>query len=672
MFEVVKVGNVSTMASPSATNHVYVVDVSGSMHGSLPAMRTHLKNIVSMITTPDDTFSIIYFSGRGQCGVVVENVPVKDIGSVTSIQAAIDRWLSPIGLTGFSGPLELSIDLADRLDSGKNNNFVMLTDGYDNQSSRDDIIEAARALPSKYDSVAFIEFGWWCDRPLIQKMAEVSGGVHLFADGYKEYEPVFENSIKDAIRVPKVEVAVNKKAKSAMYVQDDNIIIVDVGDDHTVSVPETVDYVYAIVPKDVLQKQMSEDRLYMVLYYALKKDDAQLVWRTLEALGDIRLIDEYTNAFTRQEVSNVQDIVKECIFDKEERYKNGKDLNYLPVEDATTIMDVVGVLAQGDVKIYTDSPMFKYKRTTKATTQAEELPRFTPSPGECSTVTGIVQHSSRANVSIQTIVNGTVEVPENEWDLKHIPTHITRNYTVIKDGVRNIDDLPVVVDDKTYDALTDILGLEQMTVVSDNHIIIHMSKLPVINRMMSRSVSLDSYVSLVERLTDLQGVVKGLKASISTENRKTDGMKEKYGDDAAGWLSSIGVRDYGFSPKTKSAESQDFYPATEVVYKLKGLSSLPSVKDVVKKLDADKPLTLRERLVHEGMMNDASSPKEALEAAQSEVKGIQNELSKLTYSIIIGKTWFDGVEDDPVNAGAVILGEQVPLTISTKKSDIPI
>lgn len=673
MFEVVKVGDNQTVASPNATNHVYVVDVSGSMNRSLPAMRTHLKNIVAMITTPEDTFSIIYFSGRGQCGVVVENVPVADIGSVTAIQKTIDRWLAPIGLTGFHEPMELALDLAGRLEPSKNNNFVMLTDGYDNQSKVPNILEAAKNLPSKYDSVAFIEFGWFCDRNLIKSMAEMSGGVHLFADGYDEYERRFESSIQDAIRVPKIDVAVNKKAKSAMYIHEDNIIIADVGDNHSVSVPETVDYVYAIVPKDVLQKQMSADRLYMVLYYALKKDDARLAWRALEALGDVRLIDEYSNAFTRQEVSAVESLVHECIFNENARFVDGKDLNYLPPEDATTLMDVVGVLAAAeDVKLCVNSPLFKYNRTSKASKQAEELPMFVPNPEEAAKVTGVVTHSSRANVSIQTIINGSVKLPENEWNLNFIPSHITRNYTVIKDGIRNIDDLPLLVSDETYHRLAEILEPHQMSVISATQVVVHLSKLPVINRVMSRSVDLDKFKHLVEDLTVYQGIVKGLKASIPTDQRKTEGMKEKYGEDAATWLSSIGVRDYGFSPKSKSVESTDSYPATEVVYKIKGLSSLPSVKDVQKKLDADKPLTLREKLVYNGLSAKSDDMKQSLEAFQAEVRTTQTELSKMTYAIIIGKTWFDGVSDETVDTKLDVLGESVPLTITMKKTDIPL
>lgn len=60
MHEVIELAGMKTVKCNQATNHVYLVDVSGSMYGSLPMMRKHLKNTVSMVTQPEDTFSIIY------------------------------------------------------------------------------------------------------------------------------------------------------------------------------------------------------------------------------------------------------------------------------------------------------------------------------------------------------------------------------------------------------------------------------------------------------------------------------------------------------------------------------------------------------------------------------------------------------------------------------------
>jgi Mg-chelatase subunit ChlD len=46
------------------TNHVFVVDVSGSMSWDLPKIRTQLKNKLSNLMKEGDTISIVWFSGR--------------------------------------------------------------------------------------------------------------------------------------------------------------------------------------------------------------------------------------------------------------------------------------------------------------------------------------------------------------------------------------------------------------------------------------------------------------------------------------------------------------------------------------------------------------------------------------------------------------------------------
>lgn len=659
MFEVIELAGMKTVAQTksAATNHVYVVDVSGSMYNSLPKMRQNLKNIVSMVAKPDDTFSIIYFSGRGQCGVVCENVPVRDLSSVSAVQQAIDRWLTTIGLTGFTEPLKLSIDLASRLDKGKFNNFVMLTDGYDNQSSKNDILETVKLLPTVFSSVSFIEYGWYCDRDLLAKMAELAGGIHIFAEDYTNYEQAFNASISGAVREPKITVTVNKKANHAIYLNNNEIYIVEVVDGE-VSVPESVERVHSIVPKDVLQKQLSEDHLYLILYYAAKTNNSKLVWRCLEALGDVRLIDQYTNAFTRQELSEFEVSSHDAVLDKTQRFTKGKDSNYLPKEDAPTVLDALNVLNDNDVQIVVDSKYFVYTRTTRGKEAKEELPKFIVTPGQMSKMTDLVYHSSRPNVSVQTVLKGTVQLPDNEFNLKMVPSTQFKNYTIIRDGILNVKSLPVVVDNAVAETLSQMHPelVEMISFMGEQnqkqYVVLHLSKLPVINRKMSKQVDLEKFKSIITDMNELQGYVKGLKACLSEKDTKSDGLASQYGEDAAKWLSSIGVRDYGFSPLVKTTESTDFYYSMELEYKIKGLSSLPSANAVQKKIDAKKNLTLSENLVWTGMKNGVSLDdkviKEYIKNATILIRQNQFELSQIVYQIVLGKTWFDGIDDEVV------------------------
>jgi len=671
MFEVIELGDLRTVTSQAATNHVYVVDVSGSMYPSLPKMRQHLKNIVSMVAQEDDTFTVIYFSGKGQCGIVCEGVPVKELGTVQAVQKAIDRWLTPIGLTGFAEPIHLAIETVKNLDSSKFNNFVMLTDGYDNQSNRTNIIGNCERLPEVFESVSFIEYGWYCDRTLLAKMAEVSGGFHVFAGSYNEYEVVFDSVVSDAVREPKVEVLVNKKAKHAVYIHNGKISIIE-PENGIVKVPESVSRVSSIVPGDVLQKHLSDEHLYLILYYAVKTNQSKLAWRCLEALGDVRMIKDYTNAFTRQELTDFLDLTENAALDEKARFLESQDFDFIPDENATTVLDVLDVLNIDGIRVVLDSPYFSYNRIGRATEASDELPRFVKSPGQYAKVTNLVYNSSRPNVSLQTLITGSVELPENEFDLKRVPSIQWRNYAVVKDGLLNMTSLPLLMPRETYDTIKGMDGVEidlieeyddgAESTTNGVYAVVTLERTPVINRAMSQSVDFNDFCDIVRRSFEVKGLLKGLKSCLTEKDGKVEGLKDKYGEEAAKWLSDLGVRDYGFSPKVTVKDATDFYYSTELEYKVKGLSSLPSANAIQKKIDADKPLTVSEYLVKQGMVKGLGKGdeevKHLIKKYTEESRHLDYELSQVVYTIVIGKTWFSDIEvdEEPQATGTIDIG----------------
>ena len=664
MFEVIELGDMKTVTTTAATNHVYVVDVSGSMYSSLPKMRTHLKNIVSLVAKEDDTFSVIYFSGRGQCGIVCEGVPVKDLGCVTAVQEAIDRWLTPIGLTGFAEPIELAIKLVASLDQSKFNNFVMLTDGYDNQSKKEDIINSCLKLPTYFESSSFIEYGWYCDRDLLAKMAQASSGFHVFAGSYTEYETVFDSVIVDAVKESRVDVSVNKKAKHAIYIHNGKVAITEPDSQGIVRIPETVSRVHSIVPNDVLQKHLSTEHLYVIMYYAAKTNNSKLVWRCLEALGDVYLIDEYTNAFTRQEVQAFLEATHKAAIDPSARLLNGKDLEYIPDENATTVLDIMHSLNDGETKLVIDSPYFSYNRIGRSKEKNDDLPKFVAKPGQTAKITDLVFNSSRPNVSIQTLLEGNIEVPENEFDIKYVPNKQFRNYAVVRDGLLNTTTLPVIVTQHTYHELVQLT--DDITVIDNKmdqnmiYAVINLSKTPVIDRAMTKDIDFDVYRNIVKESFVVKGITKGLKYCLSAKDSKTESMKDTYGEKAAEWLSSIGIRDYGFSPKVSTKESTDFYYSTELECKVKGLSGLASKAAVEKKMKSGKDMTVSEYLVWEGMNLGQGLGDEQLKTLIAgyvqHSRKLDYELSQIVYAVIIGKTWFEDIElddEEPLINGSI-------------------
>jgi hypothetical protein len=102
-----KVNQEKTITAPKNVNHIFVVDVSGSMHYDLPLIRKQLKNKLPSLLNENDTITIIWFSGKNEAGILKEEVEVKTLKTLDDLNNAIDRWLVPIGLTAFLKPLEL-------------------------------------------------------------------------------------------------------------------------------------------------------------------------------------------------------------------------------------------------------------------------------------------------------------------------------------------------------------------------------------------------------------------------------------------------------------------------------------------------------------------------------------------------------------------------------------
>lgn len=676
MFEIVELGGVKTVATKAACNHVYVVDVSYSMYNDLPKIRTHLKNIISMVAQPDDTFSVIYFSSRGQCGVVFENVLVSDVSTVAAMHDAIDRYIKPIGATGFMDPMKKAMEL--NLDPTKVNSYIMLTDGYDNQSNRGDLIVQAGNLPDVFKAVTFIEYGYYADRELLSAMAEAANGTHIFAEGSINYEEAVENAVRGVSRVNNIEVNVNKRAKHAMFEQNGQIKIVPAVDG-VAKVPEDVERVYSVVPGDVLSNKLSEDRLYMILFYAAKTSDSDLVWKCLQAMGDVALVEKYQNAFTKQELSQFEELVSKAVLDPTLRYTQGKDLNAVPNKNAPTTIDLLNLLSASESFIVTDSPDWSYNRVGRASTTEAALPRFIQSPMSRVSMKGLVFSAERPNVSVQTTLTGQVELPANDLGLpKMVPSFITRNYTIIKDGIRNMEKLPVLFP-SSLAPLVEHFAHEVIEEADGKcYWVFDLSRIPVINRAMVENVELSTFVKTVEALNTAKASLKVLGALIEEKGGSTAkiaGMIEKYGEEGAKWLSTIGVRDYGFSPVgTKSVEATDEYESIQVVYKIKGLSSLPAISAVRTKVESGKKLNLGDTLISLNLNNLKDLDQDVLIATKDTMTGtkrlLETVMANTVYTLVLGRKWYG--DDEVVTTSVTLEGQVAEMTIEKVRKFIAI
>lgn len=686
-----------------SVHHIIVIDVSGSMYSALDSLRTHLKNKLSTLVNENDTVSILWFSGKGQYGVIFEGVAVRTLSDLSKIHNAIDKWLQPVGLTGFKEPIDEVVSLIGRLKKTAPNhlvNFFFMTDGYDNQWTQNQIISSIEELSAHVDNSVFVEFGWGCNRPLMTKMAEASGGSLLFSEHFEEYETVFNQEIGRTLSGGKkvvVKLENSHKFDYAFSFTEDNIISYSINENGEVFVPETTGEVFYFSDSgsETVTSVFDIDT-YVGLSTLSQRMLANEIFTVLGAMGDVYLVNRFVNSFSKQDYTDFQN---ECFAQGRQpliRFKNGIDKNAVPKEDAFTILDVLAILSYDDENlIYPRHKEFGYNRIGSGSKQRDDTIKFEYKHGaeKGYPISGIVFNESRPNVSIRICYQGHVNLPEKRSEFPKLPekidTFIYRNYTIIRDGIVNTRKLPVSLTQKTIDVLRDagIVG----DVKEGELFVLDLSSVPVINRKMVKSVNAKETFTKVfelEKLKARQKVFKFYRDQVTP--KKSEGYSIIYGEDAADWLKEIGITDYsGFNPPSDSIPFNDVYTSTEFNISVKGLSSLPSVNDVLKKIDAKKKLTLRESLL-EGPINEVTSfinsqntddpviteaiVKTWLEtsskAAIQKVRDLNTALSQVKFSVVVGHVWFN---DLPVGEESMTLnidGNEVTFNASIQEKEI--
>ena len=747
--------NTKTPIAPSATtatNHIAVVDVSGSMYGAIDQIRADIKKKLPKLISDKDTFSLIWFSGRNEFGVILEGEPIATLPDLTRVNGAIDRWLRCVGLTGFKQPLEEVAALAGRVAKKSPGSFSLffMSDGCDNQWSRDEVLKAVEKAGAAVTAATFVEYGYYADRPLLTQMAERAGGTLIHSQDFDRFEVVFSEAMgrkaaskKVDVKLPNVDVV----GGFAFALQGTEIPTFGV-DKGTCSVPDGIDALFFLSPtavgtagpdlvsisdtRDSSQKNSYENEQALAATYAAAslfstRMKPEIVKPLLKATGDVALIEQFNACFGKQKYSEFMDAAKVAAFDNSKRLAKGWDPSKVPADDAFTVLDTLRLLASDDGnRLMLDHPSFKYSRVGRGrldsaenftvaekdevlalapnlnltfdeqgtfinaitdntvktavkakfdeikATKVEALKFVADAAPDGFPVSNLTYNEERANVSVLVKKTGTVDIskrvpPEHKKKLPSvIPTFIYRNYTVIKDGLVNIEVLPVRITAQTWktiqaeqkagrlpdDCITDTgtgVGLVQLT------------KLPIVNAKMVKAVSAkklfeDEYALTKARAA--QKVYNGVLKEKFPGSKKSEGFSVLYGDDAASWLKDQGITDYsGFNPKSTVAPSVDVYMAKELKIGLKGLSSLPTVKDVREKMAKGKltaSASLMATAVKEiddfqasDVFKKAKNQDEVFQSwleaqAEAQTKATRRlifDMAQTKFSIIVGQVW---------------------------------
>lgn len=175
-----------------ASNLVFLIDVSGSMHDplKLPLVKASMKMLVDQLR-PQDRISMVVYAGAA--GRVLEPTPGNQ---KEKIKDAIDR-LEAGGSTAGGAGIRLAYKTArEFFVKGGNNRVILCTDGdFNVGESSDDAME--RLIEEERKSGVFLTvlgygMGNYQDAKM-QKLADKGNGNHAYIDGVSEAKKVLVN-----------------------------------------------------------------------------------------------------------------------------------------------------------------------------------------------------------------------------------------------------------------------------------------------------------------------------------------------------------------------------------------------------------------------------------------------------------------------------------------------
>ena len=739
----------------------------------------------------------MWFSGRGEFGTLLEAEPVATLADLKDVNAAIDRWIKSIGLTGFKEPLEEVSKLIDRVGKktkGSVFSLCFMSDGCDNQWSRAEILKAVEKAAGGLASATFVEYGYYADRPLLTAMAEKAGGQLIFAEDFDRYAPTFEAVMQRKVSgAPRVEVKIpgDTIGGFAFSLAQDELTTYSV-DAGAVHVPEDTDSVWYLSPAQIgsadtfgFQTGKAPSTLVEITKYITDGETFQraamepvlqaayaavslfsvrmqpnVVLPLLKALGDVKLIEAFGGCFGKQKYSEFMEAAKNAAFGKG-RFENGWDPTKVPADDAFTVLDLLRVLAGDEEnRLLLDHKDFKYSRIgrgrvdasevltaedqaeiaklTTEMTQTRDLNKVKELMAKIATVTAskgpglkfaakdvkdtgysishLTFNEERPNCSILVRKEGTVDLSGHLKEHSTVPvtfeTFIFRNYAIIRDGLVNVEKLPVRLTGGTVRSLREMgFPLSAVRNPSDEALdetvtrikkaanerevsfVIDLKALPVINRKMVQQVSAKVLFEKEYDLCKARAAQKVYNTYKKEHFPKTSkGFEETYGKESATWLKEQGFTDYsGFSPKSVQAESTDFYMAKELHVSLKGLSSLPSLKEVKEKMLKGKVNAAGALMVPyveevEGFLASEVYKKAAdqtrvfeawldgqQKAATRTVRGLLFDLAQVKFAIVVGQTWpveFKSIEENSLKI--TVDGVEIEGKVEAKETQIKI
>jgi hypothetical protein len=667
------------------TDWLLIIDVSGSMWGELPKLREQLKSHLRDKTQPSDTVTMIAFSGNAECYRVFEREPLATLPDVNKVYRAIDRWLSPIGMTNFVLPFEEAKKLiAEELgESGRAVSVMFNSDGCEtcgNPLSR--VLALIDDISAKVSSFVVVEWGSWSDHKALEAMAARAGGQLVHSRDVAAFEPHLLAFLgKRVMGTRKLQIRVPDAIDTfAFAVHDGALLQFEVLAGNVVIVPEHIPAIHYVAPRPFgdpsgkTLRQIATEHAngsttgsmdLTAAYGALacygSRNNAEVVEELLREIGDIRFAEKWGGAFGIENLLAFVGDATEAAFGAL-RFLKGHKADCLPPDDAPTIPEVFALLHDDPAtRILIDSEHFGYCRigrpripkanrfsaeeietkraladklglatlTDEVREVLDQVQAIVAQKGHVATFQAdaypdgikldeLVTAADRANLSFRIRRSGTVDL---RMVLKHLPADIDpalraklqgldptirsvdyKTYTVLKDGRRNMTQVPLRTSRATWEKLVAMGATDPALDASITHwrpgqerdggmeCVLQLGGMAVVNRAMRQKLS--PYKIFSNRFRHLAAQARGKvmghfrETLFKKSEQRGRGLAETYGADVAAWLVGQGVTDGGFKPEMVDAPpSGDVYKAKVVKVEIKGLvgGKFPKVEELLER-----------------------------------------------------------------------------------------
>ncbi len=459
--------------------------------------------------------------------------------------------------------------------------------------------------------------------------------------------------------------------------------------------------------------------MYAALSLFSVRAEPLVVRGILRALADVRFIDAFSGCFGKQRYSAFMQSALAAAIDPSVRWVGGIDENHLPSPNAFTVLDMLRLL-EGDeeARILFDPPSFRYARFGRARIDASQvltdeeqaevsalqakiagtkngklIAEYSQRIAQISAkpeplkfiadgapdgvpISGLVYNEETPNVSVRVRREGHVDISAlqgaaafgtfSKMMPSKFPTFQFRSYAIVKDGLLNVDVLPMTVSVETFMKL---FALHQQKMIPDalvkavgeaksgkQVVLIQLGLLPLVNDEMVTSVSAQQMFENEFALLSVQAAQKVYKSAHAelSQTRESKSFVQAYGQAGADFLRDLGFTDYGgFNPSVRLETAKDYYLAKELSVSIKGFSSLPSYNAFKEQLQKSKLSTAARLMLpaherveaaraklskHPDKLADWIKAEERM--LDVERRALLEKKAQQVFSLVVGQGWF--------------------------------